>query len=73
MRTPATSDRARLKAELEAMLDVIREEIEAIMPLLRSREPPETARALYRALNRMSADTCRVLFAMQDAELATIH
>jgi hypothetical protein len=73
MRTPATSDHARLKAELEAMLHVIREEIDAIMPLLRRREPPESARALYRTLNRMSADTCRVLFAMQDAETETIH
>jgi hypothetical protein len=69
------SRRAFLRAELEAMLDVIAEEREALKPLLLRRDPPppESAIALHRLLARMSRETREMLFAMRDAESATQH
>jgi hypothetical protein len=76
MRTSATSrERTFLRAELEAMLDVIAEESEALKPLLlrRGPPPPRSAIDLQRVLLRMSRETREMLFAMVDAETATRH
>lgn len=77
MRTPATSrERTFLRAELEAMLDVIAEEREALKPLLQrcDRPPPPSAIAFHQVLMRMSRETREMLlFAMVDAESATQH
>jgi hypothetical protein len=76
MRTHVTSrEHAFLRAELEAMLDVIAEEREALKPLLQRRDPPPppSAIALNRVLMRMSRETREMLFAMVDAESATQH
>ena len=76
MRTHVTSrERAFLRAELEAMLDVIAEESEALKPLLLRRDPPppHSAIALQRVLAKMSRETREMLFAMVDVESATQH
>jgi hypothetical protein len=73
MPKPTSSDRARMKRELEVMLDAIGEEAEALKPLLLSPKPPPSAVALHRALSRMSIETREMLLAMRDAESETTH
>ena len=66
-------DRVKIKRELNARLQAIGEETEALRPQLQCRSPSRAAVAQYRALGRLSMETREVLFAMCDAERATKH
>jgi hypothetical protein len=56
---------------VEATLDIIGAEIEALKALLLQPQPLETATAQYRQLARLSHEMCEKLVALQDAESAT--
>jgi len=60
--------RAFAMAELEATLNIIAAETEALKSLLLRPEPPESAMAQYRQLARLSHETHEKLLALQDAE-----
>jgi hypothetical protein len=66
-------DRAQIKRELNARLQAIGEETEALRFKLQCRSPSKAAVAQYKALARLSIETREVLFAMCDAERATQH
>ena len=66
-------DRARLIEELQATLEVIGGEMEALAPYLVARLPPIWAVVHQRALAKSAQEASEMLYAMQDADKATQH
>ena len=66
-------ERIRLIEELQATLEMIGEEIEALAPHLVTERPPTWAVVQQRALAKSAQQASEMLYAMQDAEEATRH
>jgi hypothetical protein len=69
---PTKEDRARLMDELQLTLEALGEEMEALAPHLLPL-PPTWAVVKHRALTKLARDAGEMLYAMQDAEEATVH